>query len=159
ALLAALAGERRSAEASFREVLDEGLARAKSLVLQDRRFHTWGFFERLLGEARRAIASEPHRTRALLHLALRVATLLDPERYGDSAVATAHTRGWAYLANARRVVGDFAGAEKAFRRAEFHFHQSQLDPMDEALLSHLKASLRIDQRRFDEALSLLDDAL
>lgn len=158
-LRGALDTELRAADLLLKAVLDEGMVRAKTLVHQDGRFQTWGFFERLLSEAQRLIASEPHRTRAFLHLALRVASQLDSGRYGESAVATAHTRGWAYLGNARRVLGDFAGAEKAFRRAEFHFQQSHLDPLDEALLSHLRASLCIDQRRFDEALALLDDAL
>jgi tetratricopeptide (TPR) repeat protein len=159
ALRHSLAVERLAAEAQMRSVLGEGIARAKSLVARDRTFQTWGFFERLLAEAQLLIASEPHRTRAFLHLALRIATQLDSGRYGESAVATAQTRGWAYLGNARRVLGDLEGAEKAFRRAEFHFRQSHLDPMDEALLVHFRASLRLDQRRFADALALLEEAL
>ncbi len=68
-----------------------------------------------------------------------------------------------HVANALRVGGrDLAAAEKAFAYGmELWQEGAAADPgyLNEARVLHLKASLRRAQRRLDEALALLDEAL
>ena len=70
---------------------------------------------------------------------------------------------WAHLGNARRVAGNLPSAELAFACADSWWKQGERLTGDalgyEARLHALKASLRREQRRFDEALRLLDRAL
>jgi tetratricopeptide (TPR) repeat protein len=67
---------------------------------------------------------------------------------------------WSYLGNARRVTGDLPAAEQAFGIADSWWAAGEETTGDvlgyEPVILDLKASLRIAQRRFDEALSLLD---
>ena len=109
--------------------------------------------------ARQAVLDDPQRAEELLRLSLDVADRLDPETYGRGASEAAKARAWSWLANAWRVLGDFRQAELAFQTAELYLAQSWLDPLDEALLLELKAPLRRGQRRFDEALELLAEAI
>jgi len=69
---------------------------------------------------------------------------------------------WAALGNALRVQGDLNGAERSFDSADSWWAAGTVDTEDalgyEPVLWNLKASLRTAQRRFPEALQLLDDA-
>ncbi len=153
-----LAAERLAADDRWREVAPHPHERRR-LKIAEPRFHSWGFFELLVERARLAVLDDPHRAEELLRLALDVADRLDPETYGRGANEAAKTRAWSWLANAWRLLGDFRQAELAFQTAELYLAQSWLDPLDEALLLELKAPLRRGQRRFDEALELLAEAI
>jgi tetratricopeptide (TPR) repeat protein len=154
-----LAGERAAAPRLWREIEPHGQERRRALVREDPRFATWGFHELLLDRSRQAALEDVHRAEQLLRLALDVAGRLDRKEHSSGAVEAAKARTWAALGNVLRVRGDFHRAEGAFRTAERHLSRSWLDPLDEALLLELKAPLRRAQRRFDEALELLDGAL
>jgi tetratricopeptide (TPR) repeat protein len=66
---------------------------------------------------------------------------------------------WAFLANARRVGGDFDGAEEALAcSARLQEERPDGELPEPWLLLDLEASLRISQRRLPEALWLLDRA-
>src|SRR5262245_25047242 len=68
---------------------------------------------------------------------------------------------WAYLGNSRRVAEDFAGADKAFAKVwELCKAGAGSDPtlLPEWRMLDLEASLRTDERRFPEALDLLQRA-
>jgi tetratricopeptide (TPR) repeat protein len=123
------------------------------------RFANLGLFELLVEQARQLIFEQPRQAAEHLALALAVARALDPDRYGRGAVEAARSRAWAFLANARRVLGDFRGAEEGFEAAEAHLFRSWLDPLDEALILELKSLLRRGQRRFAEAFELIDEAI
>lgn len=154
-----LAAERTTAFALWREIEPLGHERRRTLVWEDARFQSWGFHEFLLDHARVEALEAPHRAEDLLRLALDVAERLDSEEYGPGSLEAAKVRTWAYLGNAFRVLGDFRQAESAFQTAELFLSRSWLDPLDEALILELKAPLRRAQRRFDEALDLLADAI
>jgi tetratricopeptide (TPR) repeat protein len=154
-----LAAERTTAFALWREIEPLSHERRRTLVWEDARFQSWGFHEFLLDHARLEALEAPHRGEDLLRLALDVAERLDGEEYGPGSVEAAKVRTWAYLGNAFRVLGDFRQAESAFQTAEMFLSRSWLDPLDEALILELKAPLRRAQRRFDEALDLLADAI
>jgi tetratricopeptide (TPR) repeat protein len=69
---------------------------------------------------------------------------------------------WAFLGNARRVAGDLVAADRALGRArELWTAGAAADAgvLDGARLLDLEAALRVDQRRFPEALDLLERAL
>lgn len=154
-----LTAERREAGRLWREVRSLDLAARRELVWEDSRFQCWGFFELLLDKARWTVLEEPKKAEEMLRLALDVAEHLDPAVYGPGSVESAQGRAWAGLGNALRVLADFRPAEHAFRQAELHLASGWLDPLDEALLLEYKASLRRAQRRFGEALEMLDSAI
>ncbi len=118
-----------------------------------------GLVERMVEQARELILEAPREAEERLVLALAAARRLDPDRYGRGAVEAARTRVWAFLANARRVRGDFRGAEEGFAAAEEHLFQSWLDPQDEAIVLELEAILYRGQRRFAEAFERIDGAI
>lgn len=120
---------------------------------------TWALFERLCDESERAASDEPRKALALADLALRVAGQV-PASPGERA--RLEGQAWAYLGNARRVMGDLPAADAAFARSAKLLRAAPPDPaspLDDARLLDLEASLRKDQRRFREALELLDAAL
>ena len=156
---ALLARERQEAGRLWREVRALDLAAGRELVWENPRFQTWGFFELLVDKARWTVLEEPRKAEEMLRLALDVIEHLDPGHYGPGSIDSARARAWASLGNALRVLADFRQAEQAFRQAEIHLANGWLDPLDEALLLEYKASLRRAQRRFDEALRMLDAAI
>ncbi|HEX2223159.1 MAG TPA: zf-HC2 domain-containing protein [Thermoanaerobaculia bacterium] len=151
--------ERDAAAALWAELRPLTADERRSRLLGDPRFHNWGLFELMTTKARQAVLVEPKRAESLLCLVLELTDLLDPERYGPGAVESAQGRAWSYLGNTWRILGDFWQAEQAFQNAEQHFSRGWLDPLDDALLLTLKASLRRAQRRFDEAHRMLDEAV
>ncbi len=154
-----LAEERRDASRLWREIEPHSATRRRTMIGGDARFRSWGLFELLLDRSRQATFEDPRRAEDLLRLALEVAERLSPEEHGPGSSAAAKTRAWAWLGNALRLLGDFRQAELAFQAAELHLSRSWLDPLDEALILELKAPLRRAQRRFDEAVELLEDAV
>lgn len=156
---ALLARERKEAGRLWRQVRDLGAECRREKVWDDPAFQSWGFFELLVDKARVAVLEEPRKAEEMLRLALDVADHLSPSLYGPGSIDSAKARAWASLGNALRVLSDFRQAEQAFRQAEIHLASGWLDPLDEALLLEYKASLRRAQRRFDEAVHLLDSAI
>jgi len=154
-----LAGERKEAGRLWRDIRGLDLAARRELVWDDSRFQSWGFFELLLDKARWTVLEDPRQAEEMIRLALDVTEHLDPDHYGPGSVDSAKARVWASLGNALRILADFRQAEQAFRQAEAHLAAGWLDPLDEALLLEYKASLRRAQRRFDEALEMLDTAI
>ena len=153
-----LAAERTAAPGLWREIAPEPQVRRRRRVLDEPRFQTWGFFELLIDRAYTAIQEDARAAEDLLRLAVDVAGRLSPA-YGPGAGETAQARAWIWLANILRVQGDFPQAEAAFQTAERHLSRGWLDPLDEALLLELKGPLRRGQRRFEEAIELLDAAI
>lgn len=156
---ALLAQERREAGRLWRQVRNLDAKARRERVWNDPSFQSWGFFELLVDRARMAVLEEPRRAEEMLRLALDVTDHLGPELYGPGSIDSAKARAWASLGNALRVLSDFRQAEHAFLQAEVHLAAGWLDPLDEALLLEYKSSLRRAQRRFDEALHLLDSAI
>lgn len=153
-----LAAERAAAPGLWREIAAAPQEERRRWVLAEPRFQTWGFFELLIDRAYTAIQEDARAAEDLLRLAVDVAGRLSPT-YGAGAGETAQARAWIWLANILRVQGDFQQAEEAFQTAERHLSCGWLDPLDEALLLELKGPLRRGQRRFEEAIELLDGAI
>ncbi len=141
----------RLAERPYAEQLRE--------VEEDEDLHAWGLCQLLLQKSREAIFSDPVRAVELANLALRVVRHLG-KAYDPNWVMELRARCFAYLGNARRVLGELRSAEDAFVRAESCLAQSTSGNIEiQAEILDLKSSLRRAQRRLDQALELVDEAL
>jgi len=121
-------------------------------------FQDWALCERLCAESERAAAADARQALDLADLALKIATLC---RGGEAWLSRLQGYAWAFVGNARRVANDLVGADEAFARSTELWPAGQPDPhrlLDESRIHDLQASLRKDQRRWPEALDLLDQA-
>ena len=151
AVHAALATGRAEAGGLRAELAGLPFERQCFLVRTDPRFRSWGLCDLLLEECgeRRHEAAE---------LAVGIAQELEPAGVPPAVMEDLRARAWGALADARRSLGDLAGAEQAFASAEKHLLRGTDDLLGRARLLEILASLRQDQERYDEALRLLDRA-
>ena len=141
----------RLAERPYAEQLRE--------VEEDEDLHAWGLCQLLLQKSREATFSDPARGVELANLALRVVRHLG-KAYDPNWVMELRARCFAYLGNARRVLGELRSAEDAFVKAEACLARSTSGNVEvRAEILDLKSSLRRAQRRLDQALELVDEAL
>lgn len=130
-----------------------------ALVKDDETFHTWAFCQALLKESQEAGFEEPARAINLAELAISVSLQLG-EAYDPHWVIDLRARAYAYLGNSQRILGELRSAETAFRESEALLTRSMTgNPLIEAEVLHLKASLRRAQRYLKEALALVDRSL
>jgi transcriptional regulator with XRE-family HTH domain len=118
----------------------------------------WAVCEFLYIESQRLCGEDPVKAASLCELALVAA-----DRAEGGEVVRAKLRGlaWAHLGNALRARDDFDGAEGAFIAADqlWKAGEGVVDGLlEEGLIFALKASLRREQRRFEEAKDLLERA-
>lgn len=151
--------DRARAPKLFAELMRHPVSRQRSLIQRTWRFKNYVFAEYLLDTSQSAVVDEPSRAEDLATLALSVADQLEGTHYGPALVADLKARAWAYVGNARRVQSDLRNADEAFAQADQWLAQGTDDVLLRARLQVLKASQRIDQRRFDEARSLFESAL
>ena len=128
----------------------------REALLRRGRFQTIAVCELLIEQSFAEGFQDPVRARELAGLAVQVADRLDLLLYGRSVVQDFRARAWAYLGNARRLGSDLRGAEEAISRAERFSGEGSADPLEEARVLDLKASLLGDQGRLEEAAELLD---
>ena len=149
--------EGRDAEALWAEL--GGRPAEELLALAgDERLHAWGFCQRLIGESRKAVFDDPTAAVDLAALAVKIAAHLG-DAYDPAWVADLRARAAATLGNARRVLGELRGANQAFLEAREHLARGTGDPLVEAGVLDLEASLRRAERRFPEAFDLIEKAL
>lgn len=125
---------------------------------EDEALHTWGLTQFLLQRSREVVAEKPGRALERAELAVVVSRHLSPA-YDPDWVLDLRARAYAHLGNARRVVGELLSAEASFRKAESCLARSRTgNAWAEAEILDMKGSLRMDQRRFEEAEKLFDRA-
>src|SRR3954447_14789841 len=155
---AVLERERDDAPGLF-VVLFEQQAEDRDLLLRDSlRFQTWGVFELLVERSLEASIQDPAFGEHLGLLALRLSDHLDRGRYGAERITDLRARAWAFVGNACRLRFDFQRAEEAFGQSYQELKKGTRDGLERAIFLDLKASLLRDQRRFGEALRLLQRA-
>ncbi len=121
--------------------------------------HTWGVCQLLLKKVREQVFSNPTQAVETAHLAVRLAGHLG-NSYHPDWVLELRARAFAHLGNARRVLGELKGADDSFLLADECLARSGADNLRiEAEVLSLKASLRLDQRRLEEAQDLVERAL
>ncbi len=152
--------EGREAPALLAELLAQPADAQLARVRDDERYHTWALCQLLLRASMRAAGDDPGQAVALAELAVRISELLAGEAYDPGWLLDLRGKAWAYLGNASRVLGELWGSERAFRRAEECLDQSLTGNLPaRAELLRLESSLRLDQRRLDDAQALADEAL
>lgn len=117
---------------------------------------SWGLCESLISRSQACRWQDPEQMVLLAERAVSAAESVDPNEYGRELVADLRARAFAELANAYRVSDDLESAERTLRRAVEHSARGTQDPLLLARIMRLTAALRSAQRRFDEALSLID---
>lgn len=116
----------------------------------------WERCDQLLARCRQLRRSDPETLVALASLAVNLAERLSPDVRGPQILADLQAQAWAEKGNARRVADDLAGAEADLAMALKRSRTGTGDARLLAALMDLTASLRIDQRRFEDAFRLLD---
>ncbi len=154
--LALVTIERREAPPLVTELLAYPQRERQVLARNSGRFQTLAVCELLIDQSFEEGFRDNARSVELAELGLLIAGLLDEERYGFSVVRDLEARAWAFLGNARRIAFDLAGAEEALANAERVAEEGSADPLEEARILDLRASLLSDQGRFEQAAELLD---
>ncbi|MFL6233548.1 MAG: tetratricopeptide repeat protein [Thermoanaerobaculia bacterium] len=154
--LARAAAERKEAPALLDELLGRPWEEWPVLFRLDRRLQTVAVCELLIEKSFEEGFRDAGRAIDLADRGLLLAGLLEDERYGRAVVQDLQARAWAYLGNARRIAFDLAGAEEALARAERLAEGGSADPLEEARILDLRASLLSDQGHFEKAAELLD---
>lgn len=101
---------------------------------------------------------DPDRMILAATYAVQIAERSDASEVASEELADLQARSWSELGNARRIVDDLEAAEAALSRALERSGRGTGDPLLLAQIMDVTASLYIDQRRFEEAQSLLDRA-
>jgi tetratricopeptide (TPR) repeat protein len=95
----------------------------------------------------------------LAEQAVALSQELDTRRYGADLVNDFRARAWACMGEVLRNRADLRSADEALAVAESLLAKGTGDAFEEARLFELKAVLRRDQQRLEEAHGLLDDAI
>jgi tetratricopeptide (TPR) repeat protein len=143
------------------EQLDR-MSREAQLALVDdgRRFAVPQLIEKLLDRSHSVRYEDPE---AMLHwadLARALASRSTPDALGSSTrLANLQARAWGQYGNALRVAGRLPEAENALLTAQRYLEAGTKDPVLRASLREHAASLYIFQRRFDDAVSAMTEAV
>jgi len=125
------------------------------LLRNSPRFRSWALAELVLDRSREEAFEDPAQAESLAALGLEVVELLAETDHDPRLLADLRARGYGLLANSLRARSDLAGADRLLDEAKAALAEGTDEPYEEARLLDLEASLRKDQRRFDEALGLL----
>ena len=142
--------EKETARQLYAELLDQEAVQGLTQVHSTRRYASLALCELLLQIARDLSVAAPDRARHATELAVRVAEQLDLELYGATVVQDVRAIAWAYLADTGRVNADLRLSHNALETAELLLEQGTGDPLAEAELLGIKASLSAYGGRFDE---------
>jgi hypothetical protein len=159
----ALARSRAAAPQLWKRLSSYPQATRLGLVRASRSFASWGLCELLCREAERMGSHEVTQALEVAELAVLIGdSIEDDEPAEDRWLYQLRAYAWAHLANARRIAGDLTHAEADFAMADSWWEAGEVEVGDALgfgpFLLKVKASLRTAQRRFPEALALLDRA-
>jgi len=131
-----------------------------ALVEADPRYHTYGFYQRLLEASRWYIRTDPAEAVDVVRLTIMVAELLDPALMGEKRVADLRAAAWASLGNARRLASDFEGSRRAFNETwRILEEEGTNEPLDRAHVIGLESGYMQDMGEFETAEASLEEAL
>jgi tetratricopeptide (TPR) repeat protein len=161
---AALARSRSEAPRLLEELLPLAPEERLDRLHRDPRFVSWGLCELLVRTSCQTAPQQPSEAIHLADLAVHVADrIAEGGLFEESWVYQLRSLAWAALGNARRVQGDLPGAERSFDMADSWWEAGTQKAEDalgyEPILLDLKAPLRTAQRRFPEAIKLLEAAV
>ncbi len=153
--LATAARERERAPALLAELLRHPPLRRQMLIRNSRRFHSVGFCAYVLDRSRQRLPSDLRQAEELAALGLLLAESLGGDGVAAEAVEDLRACGWTLTATVRRAAFDLPAADQAFCHAEDLLRKGAQDHMVRAHLLISKASLRRQQGRYAEAVSLV----
>jgi tetratricopeptide (TPR) repeat protein len=161
ALEAELARSRAGAAALWKRLERLSFEKQLGVVREMDRFLSWGLCELLCRMSREAAPQDATRAVERAELALLVAERLRPGQPAEEEwLLGLRALAWAHLGNARRVLGELRGAAEAFARSAELWEKAEKETGDPLgygpVILDLEGSLRRGQRRFAEALDLLD---
>ena len=139
-------------------LLRRASAARREVVRTTRGYHLFGFAEFLSRESRAAVFRDISYALELAELAVEVAERLDPTIYVSILIAEQQALAHACQGNVRRVASDLFGAERCFQHALYILAHSAQSPRVTAEIRSLLGSLRIDQARYLEARTVLQEA-
>lgn len=148
--------ERSGAARLYDELLGLSPERREDALAHDDRFSSFSLAERLLAASAEIGSEDPKSSQELAHLSLTIADRLDRYRYGTGLTEDLKARAWAYIGETWRRQGRTDSAEEAFRLAESHLQWGSGDPLEEAEMLALSASLLAELGDADQALERLD---
>jgi len=126
--------------------------RQRTLLRNSSRYATWSFVDRLIDASFRRILDDPRAAADLCEQALELVERVDVDAYGVRLIRDLRARGLAHQANARRALGDLREAGSLLARARREALEGSLDPLLEAEIFYLEASLLRAQRDLPAAL-------
>ncbi len=130
-----------------------------ALVEESSKFRSWALCELVAAKSIEEAPSSPAEARDLAALARRIAELCPcAERLRQRAEGYA----WFHVANARRVINDLPGSDAALATAKKLWEAGAPgDPgyFNETMVYWIEATIRRAQRRFPEAIRLIEKAL
>lgn len=129
------------------------------LIRNSRRFRSWSLCESLIERTFEMGLEDPGAAIDLGQLAIAVVDLLDPEDFKVELLQDLKGRAHAYLGNALRVSGELLEANNHFGIADQCLDRGTGDQLERARNLELKANLVAENRKYAEALSLLDEAI
>lgn len=148
--------ERTGAAQLYDELLGLSPERREEALAHDQRYSSFSLAERLLTASAEIGAEDPESSQELAHLSLTIADRLDRYRYGTGLTEDLRARAWAYIGETWRRQGRIDSAQEAFRLAESHLQWGSGDPLEEAEVLALSASLLAHLGDSDQALERLD---
>jgi tetratricopeptide (TPR) repeat protein len=154
--VATRAGERAEAERDREDLPLREVPLPEPLDERARSVRDWQRCEQMIARCHELRRQGPEAMVAAASLAVGLAEAISPEVAGPLVLADLQARAWAERGNARRIADDLPGAEADLARALEKTSHGTGDPRLLARLMNLTASLRTDQRRFEEAFQLLD---
>lgn len=157
--LRAAEAERRRARRDLAELRALAPAeRERRIAAARTRFRSRALGELLIEASRETVRRDPAEAAALAALVPRVISRLAAA--DAAAAAPLAARALAHRANALRVGGDLPAAGRLFGEVRERLAATALDdPALHAEVCSLEASLRVDQRRLDDAEELLDRSI
>ena len=123
--------------------------------------HGWAWVEAILALAFELRYRDPQRMRFLIWGATWAIQHIGKEeidrgRYTSAQLSDLQARTFVELANAERLIHQYHEAENALAEAAEALEKGTRDPMIVGRLLDVEASLRMDERKLDEALDLLE---
>lgn len=133
------------------------LERWSLLFRNSKRFHSLALAREILHAGHQHAYDDPPAGARMVRAGFDLIDLLDPERYGERLLDDLRARGWALMGDCYRRAGDLKTAEAAMRRAG-RLVRDTADPEELATYKYLLGVLSKDQRRYERALKLFEQA-
>lgn len=149
--------ERQSVEKLLQELARlPDLAARVTRVRRSQRFRSWLLCERLLGRSQKLSFEQPAEAGECAELAIEATWALDDSDLGRPLISDLMARGWANLANARRLSGQPQLASEAFAMTRLFLGEGSGDPLVEAEVTGIAALIHRDLGQLEAAIQLHD---